>query len=198
MELNEARMKQEWSKISVGTVFLPLDWLQRLAELISAYGTSDEWIRKIIKRCLLIVISYMEGTGFGAAAPTPLVRLWRTAFLTLRDETLTVPPRNSTAQLLDNLIFSHSDALLSAAAELPSHEVSSSSSQTHECLRGFWMNLIDFEVTWFMFGFSFFYSKGRLVTKLRVRFFDLTQLSINSGSRIKYSPWNQTCERTCI
>ncbi|XP_040872514.1 HEAT repeat-containing protein 6 isoform X3 [Glycine max] len=65
----------------------------------------------------------MEGTGFGAAAPTPLVRLWRTAFLTLRDETLTVPPRNSTAQLLDNLIFSHSDALLSAAAELPSHEV---------------------------------------------------------------------------
>ncbi|KAK7405349.1 hypothetical protein VNO78_06597 [Psophocarpus tetragonolobus] len=66
----------------------------------------------------------MAGTGFGAAAaPTPLARSWRTAFLTLRDETLTIPPRSSTEQLLDNLIFSHSKALLSAAAELPSHEV---------------------------------------------------------------------------
>lgn len=71
----------------------------------------------------------MAGTGFGAAAPTPtptptpLVRSWRTAFLTLRDETLTIPPRSSTAQMLDTLIFSNSDALLSAAVELPSHEV---------------------------------------------------------------------------
>lgn len=67
----------------------------------------------------------MAGTGFGAAAPTPtpLVRSWRTAFLTLRDETLTIPPRGSTTQMLDTLIFSNSNALLSAAVELPSHEV---------------------------------------------------------------------------
>ncbi|KAL9298061.1 hypothetical protein ACSQ67_023957 [Phaseolus vulgaris] len=65
----------------------------------------------------------MAGTGFGAAAPTSLVRSWRTAFLTLRDETLTIPSRNSNVQLLDNLILSHSKALVSAAVELPSHEV---------------------------------------------------------------------------
>ncbi|KAJ1406091.1 hypothetical protein SESBI_25350 [Sesbania bispinosa] len=66
----------------------------------------------------------MAGTGFGAVAPTPLVRTWRTAFLTLRDETLTTPPHtSSTAQMLDNLIFSHSHALVSAAPELPSDEV---------------------------------------------------------------------------
>ncbi|KAK7308357.1 hypothetical protein VNO77_41959 [Canavalia gladiata] len=65
----------------------------------------------------------MASTGFGTAASTPLVRSWRTAFLTLRDETLTIPPRNSTAQMLDNLIFSHADTLLSAVPELPSHEV---------------------------------------------------------------------------
>ena len=67
----------------------------------------------------------MAGTGFGGAmAPTPLIRSWRTAFLTLRDEFLTNPPRNSTSQMLHNLIFSHSHTLLSAAPELPSHEVS--------------------------------------------------------------------------
>ncbi|KAK7342809.1 hypothetical protein VNO80_25765 [Phaseolus coccineus] len=65
----------------------------------------------------------MAGTGFGAAAPTSLVRSWRTAFLTLRDETLTIPSRNSNVQLLDNLILSHSKAFVSAAVELPSHEV---------------------------------------------------------------------------
>ncbi|XP_027343475.1 HEAT repeat-containing protein 6 isoform X2 [Abrus precatorius] len=65
----------------------------------------------------------MAGTGFCSTAPTPLVRSWRTSFLTLRDETLTIPLRNSTAQMLDNLIFSHSNSLVSAALELPSHEV---------------------------------------------------------------------------
>ncbi|CAJ1978454.1 unnamed protein product [Sphenostylis stenocarpa] len=65
----------------------------------------------------------MAGTGFGAAAPKSLVRSWRTAFLTLRDETLTIPPLNSNAQLLDKLILSHSNSLVSAAVELPSHEV---------------------------------------------------------------------------
>ncbi|XP_061368423.1 uncharacterized protein LOC133311395 isoform X2 [Gastrolobium bilobum] len=56
----------------------------------------------------------MAGTG---------VRLWRTALLTLRDETLTTPPRISTSQMLDNLIFSQSYNLVCAATELPSHEV---------------------------------------------------------------------------
>ncbi|XP_022634520.1 HEAT repeat-containing protein 6 isoform X4 [Vigna radiata var. radiata] len=65
----------------------------------------------------------MAGKGFEGAAPTSLARSWRTAFLTLRDETLTIPPRNSNVQLLDNLILSHSNALVSAAVELPSHEV---------------------------------------------------------------------------
>ncbi|KAK2388509.1 hypothetical protein QL285_062187 [Trifolium repens] len=66
----------------------------------------------------------MAATGFGGAiAPTPLVRSWRTSFLTLRDETLTNLPRTSTPQLLNNLIFSHSHTLLCAAPELPSHEV---------------------------------------------------------------------------
>lgn len=88
----------------------------------------------------------MAGTGFGGAiAPTPLIRSWRTAFLTLRDESLTNPPRNSTSQMLHNLIFSHSHTLLSAAPELPSHEVlsdilfmmelvASSSSDEEDCV----------------------------------------------------------------
>ncbi|KAK7260708.1 hypothetical protein RIF29_26977 [Crotalaria pallida] len=67
----------------------------------------------------------MAGTASVAPAPTPLVRSWRTAFLTLRDETLTNSPRSasSTARMLRNLIFSHSYSLLSAAPHLPSHEV---------------------------------------------------------------------------
>ncbi|XP_045809659.1 HEAT repeat-containing protein 6 isoform X2 [Trifolium pratense] len=88
----------------------------------------------------------MAATGFGGAiAPTPLVRSWRTSFLTLRDETLTNLPRTSTPQLLNNLIFSHSHTLLCAAPELPSHEVlsdilfmmelvASTSSDQDECI----------------------------------------------------------------
>ncbi|TYH06086.1 hypothetical protein ES288_A08G130100v1 [Gossypium darwinii] len=52
------------------------------------------------------------------------VRSWRTAFLTLRDETLTSPP--SIPQLVQSLIFSHShSSLISAASHLPAHEVTS-------------------------------------------------------------------------
>ncbi|MBA0553992.1 hypothetical protein Golob_013127 [Gossypium lobatum] len=52
------------------------------------------------------------------------VRSWRTAFLTLRDETLTSPP--SIPQLVQSLIFSHShSSLISAASDLPAHEVTS-------------------------------------------------------------------------
>ncbi|XP_057753732.1 uncharacterized protein LOC130973287 [Arachis stenosperma] len=65
-----------------------------------------------------------ETASNAAEAPTPPVRLWRTAFLTLRDETLTAPPSSSsTPDLLRNLIFSQSYTLLSALPELPSHEV---------------------------------------------------------------------------
>ncbi|XVF10239.1 hypothetical protein REPUB_Repub07fG0165800 [Reevesia pubescens] len=52
------------------------------------------------------------------------VRSWRTAFLTLRDETLTSPP--SISQLVQFLIFSHSHSFfISAAPDLPAHEVTS-------------------------------------------------------------------------
>ncbi|KAE9599474.1 hypothetical protein Lalb_Chr14g0362591 [Lupinus albus] len=59
------------------------------------------------------------------AAPTPLVRVWRTSFLTLRDESLTtpLPISSSISHMFHNHIFSHSYSLLSAAPQLPSHEV---------------------------------------------------------------------------
>ncbi|XP_028755982.1 uncharacterized protein LOC114715335, partial [Neltuma alba] len=65
----------------------------------------------------------MAGTGSGTLPSPSLVRSWRTAFLTLRDEILTPPARASIAHMLHNLIFSHSHTLLSAVPELPSHEV---------------------------------------------------------------------------
>ncbi|XWS38094.1 hypothetical protein CRYUN_Cryun19dG0101100 [Craigia yunnanensis] len=52
------------------------------------------------------------------------VRSWRTAFLTLRDETLTSPP--SIPQLVQSLVFSQShSSFISAAPDLPAHEVTS-------------------------------------------------------------------------
>ncbi|KAE8663292.1 RING-H2 finger protein ATL79-like [Hibiscus syriacus] len=52
------------------------------------------------------------------------VRSWRTAFLTLRDETLTNPP--SIPHLLQSLIFSDAhSSFISAASDLPAHEVTS-------------------------------------------------------------------------
>ncbi|KAM5571444.1 hypothetical protein ABKV19_011838 [Rosa sericea] len=53
------------------------------------------------------------------------VRWWRTAFLTVRDETLTTPPRTPIPELLHNFIFSHSHTILSAAPDLPPPEVTS-------------------------------------------------------------------------
>ncbi|KAF4346859.1 uncharacterized protein LOC115698603 isoform X1 [Cannabis sativa] len=50
-----------------------------------------------------------------------LVRAWRTAFLSLRDEILTTPP--PTPHLLHQLLFSHSQTLISAAPDLPLHEL---------------------------------------------------------------------------
>ncbi|WCJ26681.1 ARM repeat superfamily protein [Euphorbia peplus] len=52
------------------------------------------------------------------------VRRWRTAFLTLRDETLTSSP-SSIPLLLRHLIFSHSTSLLSSAPDLPPNELTS-------------------------------------------------------------------------
>ncbi|KAL6986551.1 hypothetical protein U1Q18_019909 [Sarracenia purpurea var. burkii] len=53
------------------------------------------------------------------------VRSWRTAFLTLRDETLNSPSCTTVIHLLNHLIFSQSQILISVASDLPSHEVTS-------------------------------------------------------------------------
>ncbi|OIW03035.1 hypothetical protein TanjilG_20963 [Lupinus angustifolius] len=60
-----------------------------------------------------------------AAPPTPLIRFWRTSFLTLRDESLTtpLPTSSSISHIFHNHIFSQSYSLLSAAPQLPSHEI---------------------------------------------------------------------------
>lgn len=61
-----------------------------------------------------------------SSSSSTAVRSWRTAFLTLRDETLTSPGgATSTHQLIHQLIFSHSHSFISAASELPAHEVTS-------------------------------------------------------------------------
>ncbi|XP_072966428.1 uncharacterized protein [Typha angustifolia] len=60
------------------------------------------------------------------ASSSPGVRSWRTAFLTLRDETLACPSPPTLLSLLRDLVLSHpSDALAAAAAHLPPHEVTS-------------------------------------------------------------------------
>ncbi|GLT64682.1 hypothetical protein SLA2020_371600 [Shorea laevis] len=59
-----------------------------------------------------------------SSSTAPAVRSWRTAFLTLRDETLTTPP--SIPQLVHSLVFSHPHSfLVSATPDLPTHEVTS-------------------------------------------------------------------------
>ncbi|XP_021667180.2 uncharacterized protein LOC110655247 isoform X3 [Hevea brasiliensis] len=63
-----------------------------------------------------------------SSSSSSMIRTWRTAFLTLRDETLASSPKSeskSIGELLHNLIFSHSHSLISAAPDLPSHEVTS-------------------------------------------------------------------------
>ncbi|KAF8114014.1 hypothetical protein N665_0043s0084 [Sinapis alba] len=49
---------------------------------------------------------------------------WRTAFLSLRDE-ISTTPQPPVPRLLQELIFSHSDSLLSAVSLLPPHELTS-------------------------------------------------------------------------
>ncbi|KAM7256187.1 hypothetical protein ACFE04_011928 [Oxalis oulophora] len=53
------------------------------------------------------------------------VRSWRTAFLTLRDETLAKQSLSSISLLLRDLIFSTSISLIAASPHLPSHELTS-------------------------------------------------------------------------
>ncbi|KAL3641854.1 hypothetical protein CASFOL_012669 [Castilleja foliolosa] len=53
------------------------------------------------------------------------VKSWRTAFLTLRDESLGSPATATVVHLLDQLILSQSDSLIAAAPDLPPHEVTS-------------------------------------------------------------------------
>ncbi|XP_065016036.1 uncharacterized protein LOC103990444 isoform X5 [Musa acuminata AAA Group] len=65
-------------------------------------------------------------TGPAMAPSSSGVRCWRTAFLTLRDETLASPPPPALLALLRDLILSHpSDAMVAAATDLPPHEVTS-------------------------------------------------------------------------
>lgn len=56
-----------------------------------------------------------------------LVRSWRTAFLTLRDETLSHPanPLASVLPMLDELMFSQFQSFIAAAPYLPRQEVTS-------------------------------------------------------------------------
>lgn len=49
---------------------------------------------------------------------------WRTAFLSLRDE-ISTTPQPPVPRLLQDLIFSHSNSLLSAVSLLPPHELTS-------------------------------------------------------------------------
>ncbi|XP_052210867.1 uncharacterized protein LOC127813768 isoform X2 [Diospyros lotus] len=60
-----------------------------------------------------------------AASEVSSVRSWRTAFLTLRDETLNSPPSSVVVHHLNRLIFSHSQTLIAVASDLPSLEVTS-------------------------------------------------------------------------
>ncbi|KAL4570566.1 hypothetical protein LXL04_026222 [Taraxacum kok-saghyz] len=58
-------------------------------------------------------------------ASTSVVRSWRTAFLTLRDEVQNSPTDPTILHLLNRLIFSQSEALIAAIPNLPIHEVTS-------------------------------------------------------------------------
>ncbi|KAL1220751.1 hypothetical protein V5N11_035550 [Cardamine amara subsp. amara] len=60
---------------------------------------------------------------FTAAASSSAGR-WRTAFLSLRDEILTIPPP-PLPLLLQDLLFSHSHYIISAVSLLPPHELTS-------------------------------------------------------------------------
>ncbi|XP_074286919.1 uncharacterized protein LOC141612106 [Silene latifolia] len=70
----------------------------------------------------------MAGEPFSAMTSTAtLVRSWRTAFLTLRDETSSHPTATlaNVLPLLDELVFAQFHSFVAAAASIPSHEVTS-------------------------------------------------------------------------
>uniref|UniRef100_A0A1D1Y3V8 HEAT repeat-containing protein 6 n=1 Tax=Anthurium amnicola TaxID=1678845 RepID=A0A1D1Y3V8_9ARAE len=59
-----------------------------------------------------------------SSSASGVVRSWRTAFLTLRDEALTAPPPAALSCILRAVVLSHPPgALASAASEMPPHEV---------------------------------------------------------------------------
>uniref|UniRef100_A0A2P2LUC3 Uncharacterized protein MANES_17G015000 n=1 Tax=Rhizophora mucronata TaxID=61149 RepID=A0A2P2LUC3_RHIMU len=67
-----------------------------------------------------------SSSSSSSSSAATAIRTWRTAFLTLRDETSTSSPKSeSIAQLLQDLIFTQSSSLLSAASDLPAHELTS-------------------------------------------------------------------------
>ncbi|KAH9718803.1 DUF4042 domain-containing protein [Citrus sinensis] len=59
------------------------------------------------------------------SSATTAVRSWRTAFLTLRDETSSLSGCPSVSQLLHDVLFSNLHSLVYAASDLPPHEVTS-------------------------------------------------------------------------
>ncbi|KAK1408968.1 hypothetical protein QVD17_41162 [Tagetes erecta] len=67
-------------------------------------------------------VTLMEASISTSSSP---IRLWRTAFLTLRDEAQNSPTDTTVIHLLNTLIFSKSQTLIPAIANLPAHEVTS-------------------------------------------------------------------------
>lgn len=68
-------------------------------------------------------VARMSSLSSASSLSSSAVRSWRTAFLTLRDETLASPPPSAVLNLLQHLLFSNSQSLIAAAPDLPPHEV---------------------------------------------------------------------------
>ncbi|KAL6349295.1 hypothetical protein AAG906_033951 [Vitis piasezkii] len=68
-------------------------------------------------------VARMSSLSSASSLSSSAVRSWRTAFLTLRDETLASPPPSAVLNLLQHLLFSNSQSLIAAAPDLPPHEI---------------------------------------------------------------------------
>lgn len=71
-----------------------------------------------------ISLRFLGELNMFTAAASSSAGKWRTAFLSLRDE-ISTTPQPPVPRLLQDLIFSHSDPLLSAVSLLPPHELTS-------------------------------------------------------------------------
>lgn len=112
------------------------------------------------------------------------VRSWRTAFLTLRDETLTSSP--SIPQLVQSLIFCHShSSFISAVPDLPAHEVSFSDP-----------NFTSFLVFLFFFMVNLFKFKFQVTSDILF----LVQLAANASQfqQDLISIFTNTCHLVCL